>query len=105
IVTKALVSEHGVGTIDVYDDNVLDENDAKRVAQIRAQEISCKQQVYRGKTLATGVIPGYRFTLSNHFRDENNQEYLVFEIAQRGSQRQAALAYIGVNSKDDDEVL
>ncbi|MDC0535600.1 type VI secretion system tip protein VgrG [Francisellaceae bacterium] len=101
IVSEALVSEHGVGSIDIYDENIIDEVDAKRVAHIRAQEISCREQIYNGISLATGIIPGYRFNLTNHFRDENNQEYLVFEIAQKGSQRQAALSALGIKTDKD----
>ena len=109
IVTQTLVSKHGVGDIEFYDENVLDEKDAKRIAEIRAQEINCKEQVYSGRTLALGIVPGCRFKLVNHFRQANNQEYLVYEVVQKGSQRKAALAYLGLNLDDteanEDEVV
>ncbi|MDC0535903.1 type VI secretion system tip protein VgrG [Francisellaceae bacterium] len=102
IVTKAVVSQHGMGNIEIYDENVMDEKDAKRIAEIRAQEINCKEQVYLGTTLASNIVPGYRFKLSNHFREANNQEYLVFDVHQNGSQRQIALAHLGLqNSKNE----
>jgi type VI secretion system secreted protein VgrG len=102
IVTKALVSQHGMGNIEIYDENVMDEKDAKRIAEIRAQEINCKEQVYLGTTLASNIVPGYRFKLTSHFREANNQEYLVFDVHQNGSQRQIALAHLGLqNSKNE----
>jgi type VI secretion system secreted protein VgrG len=103
IVTEAKVSSHGMGTVEIYDENVLNEQDAKRIAEIRAQEISCKEQVYTGKTLASNIVPGYRFKLVNHFRGECNQEYLVFSVMQRGSQRQVALSHLGLQNSISQE--
>ncbi|MDC0534639.1 type VI secretion system tip protein VgrG [Francisellaceae bacterium] len=103
IVTEAKVSSHGMGTVEVYDENVLNEQDAKRIAEIRAQEISCKEQVFTGKTLASNIVPGYRFKLVDHFRGECNQEYLVFSVIQRGSQRQVALSHLGLQNSISQE--
>jgi type VI secretion system VgrG family protein len=107
IVTEAEVSSHGMGTVEIYDENVLNEQDAKRIAEIRAQEISCKEQVYTGKTLASNIVPGYRFKLIDHFRDACNQEYLVFDAVQKGSQRQVALSHLGLqdSSSQKNEVV
>jgi type VI secretion system secreted protein VgrG len=108
IVANQEVSSHGMGKIEIYDENVLNEKDAKRIAEIRAQEINCKEQVYFGTTLASNVVPGYRFKLKNHFRATNNQEYLVFDVHQNGSQRQLALAHLGLQnqtSKENDNVV
>jgi type VI secretion system VgrG family protein len=103
IVARQDVSSHGMGDIEIYDENVMDEQDAKRIAEIRAQEINCKEQVYLGTTLASNVVPGYRFKLTNHFRGANNQEYLVFDVHQNGSQRQIALSHLGLQSQDNNK--
>ncbi len=103
IVTQTQVSPHGMGIVEIYDENVLNEQDAKRIAEIRAQEISCKEQVYTGTTLASNIVPGYRFKLVNHFRDACNQEYLVFDVVQKGSQRQIALSHLGLQGSRNQE--
>jgi len=95
ISAMAEVSKNGVGVIDIYDENVLSDTDAKRIAEIRAQEINCQELLYHGKTLTPGVIPGCRFKLTNHFNPKNNQVYLVLSLKQEGSQRQLALSYFG----------
>ncbi|MDC0534637.1 type VI secretion system tip protein VgrG [Francisellaceae bacterium] len=103
IVTEVEVSSHGMGIVEIYDENVLNEKDAKRIAEIRAQEINCKEQIYTGTTLASNIVPGYRFKLVNHFRDACNQEYLVFDAIQKGSQRQVALSHLGLQDSRSEE--
>ncbi|MCF6765816.1 type VI secretion system tip protein VgrG [Thiotrichales bacterium 19S3-7] len=101
IVASHEVSTHGVGKIEVYDENVLNESDAKRIAEIKAQEIACQEQVFFGNTLAANITPGYRFALNNHFRKTNNQQYLIVSIDQKGSQREPVLAHLGNHLIDD----
>lgn len=97
------VSEHGFGKIDLYDENILFQSGATRIAKIRAQEISCQEQIYNGLTIASGLLPGYRFKLSEHFRQAYNQDYLVTDIFQAASQKQAVLAYVGVSEVEDND--
>ena len=103
IKATALVSSRGVGTVDIYDENVLDEQEAKRKAKIRAEELASQEQIFHGRTMVPGMSPGFRFTLTNHFRASNNQEYLVYSIFQQGSQAAAALAHLGVHQYAETE--
>ncbi|TNF67234.1 MAG: type VI secretion system tip protein VgrG [Gammaproteobacteria bacterium] len=104
ITTSHEVSSHGIGSIEIYDENVLSESDAKRIAEIRAQAIACQEQIFYGKTMVTNITPGYRFTLKNHFRKANNQEYLVFDMTQQGSQRDLVLAHLGNHLMNDQAI-
>ncbi|MDC0535325.1 type VI secretion system tip protein VgrG [Francisellaceae bacterium] len=101
IITDAIVSENGMGKVEIFDEIVVDQKDAHRIAEVRAQEISCKEKIYTGTTLSSNVIPGYRFKLENHFRGANNQEYLVFDVHQSGSQRQLVLSHFGLQNQSN----
>lgn len=96
------ISKHGIGKIEIFDENVDSEDDAKMMAKVRAQGISCMAQVFSGKTQASCVTPGYTFKLKDHFNKDYNQSYLIFETQLHGSQRKTVLSkFCNINDDDD----
>ena len=104
ITAKAEVSTHGAGTIEVYDENILDEADAKRIAKVKAEALGYQSEIYRGKGQVLGMMPGCYFELSQHFISTYSQSYLVYELTQQGSQRQVVLAYLGLPDTKDKKI-
>lgn len=92
-----LKSEHEVaggqhGEYMYYGDNLRTEPDAKRLAQVRAQELACQGTVFSGQAPAVGVRSGQFLDVSSHFRDDYNTTYWVTEVQHEGSQTGVVLA-------------
>lgn len=75
-----------------YGDNLRTEPDAKRLAQVRADELACKGTVFTAQAPATGVRSGQFLQVSNHFRDDYNSRYWVTEVRHQGSQTGVVLS-------------
>lgn len=75
-----------------YGDNLRTEQDAERLATVRAQELACKAAVYHGSAPAIGVRSGFYLDVSHHFRDSVNGRYWVTSVQHRGSQAGVVLA-------------
>lgn len=58
----------------------------ERLAQVRLEEATCHRQVVQLWTTARGLLPGFKFTLSDHPVDAINAEYLVTRQLVRGRQ-------------------
>ena len=104
ITATAEISSHGAGTIEAYDENVIDEADAKRIAKVKAQVLGYQNKIYSGNGQALGMAPGYYFELFQHFIPAYSQSYLVYQLTQNGSQRQVVLAYLGLVNTEDKKV-
>jgi type VI secretion system secreted protein VgrG len=77
--TFGLTHEHG--------GNVFTENDlGDTIAKIRAEEISCRKQLFIGRGDARGLRAGAVFTLSGHFNKDCNIKQLLTEVTHKGSQ-------------------
>ncbi|WP_321800914.1 type VI secretion system tip protein TssI/VgrG [Caballeronia sp. J97] len=97
---SAVVSAQGRGEVMIYGENFRDENEGKRYAKLRAEEILCSGRVFSGEGTAVGLRAGYFAKLAGHYREDFNAEYLVTEIHHRGSQAGALLS--GVRSSGGD---
>lgn len=75
-----------------YGDNVRSENDVRRLATVRAQELACQGTVYQGTAPAIGVRSGFFLEVSHHFREEFNGRYWVTSVTHQGSQAGVVLA-------------
>ncbi|MDR1888611.1 MAG: type VI secretion system tip protein VgrG [Zoogloeaceae bacterium] len=86
IVGMADVSPDGLGDVYLTDEDVEDDADATRLAQIRAEALRCRERVFSGESAIPGIRPGYTFTLKDHYNPGFNQDYLITDVTHEGSQ-------------------
>lgn len=86
------VSDKGVGDVMLYGENFRDEDEGKRYAKLRAQEILARGKIFLGESTAVGLRSGYFMQLARHYRESFNGKYLVTELHHRGSQAGALLS-------------
>lgn len=55
--------------------------DGNENVKIRLQELQCQKEVLEVGGTCRGIASGYRFTLENHFREDQNQEYMVVSVS------------------------
>lgn len=77
-----------------YGADVADNHAANQLAQRRAEEIACRQMVFKGRSDCRAFRAGYIFLLRQHFREDRNTGYLLTQVKHWGDQRHrhAALA-------------
>jgi type VI secretion system VgrG family protein len=92
LVAQVEVSVNGVGEEMLYGENFRSEEEGKRYATLRAQELRCGARVFSGEATAVGLRSGHFMDLSQHYREDFNGRYLVTEITHEGSQAGALLA-------------
>ncbi len=86
----ATVSDKGIGTVYEYNNHYTDADEGKTLAEIRAEEINCREMEFRGRSDARGFRAGATFTLKvplsndekerNGLKDSFYQEYLLVEV-------------------------
>ncbi len=60
-----------------------------QLAGVRLEALRAAKKTGMGQSNCKRVVPGFRFTLTEHPRDEFNQEYLITSLTQSASQPQA----------------
>jgi type VI secretion system secreted protein VgrG len=94
LLCEAPVKSGEAGEWFLYGDNYLDKDEGSRLAQVRAQEILCRGNVFSGLSHNPCLRPGYLFKLEQHYRSSWNQDYLTVSLNHEGSQaRQVVRAY------------
>ncbi len=88
---EAVVDSQGRGDVFSWGEHFKTPEDGKRLAEIRAEEIRCGEQVFHGEATAPGMHPGALFSLEDHYRDGYNQQYLIVEVTHEGAQPEAYL--------------
>ncbi len=58
----------------------------KQYAQLRLEELQCQKSRYVGAGSVRAMLPGYKFSLLGHRRDDCNQEYLIVSVEHHGTQ-------------------
>ncbi|MBQ7738966.1 MAG: type VI secretion system tip protein VgrG, partial [Desulfovibrionaceae bacterium] len=86
IVGNADVSKAGVGTVYLAGENAETEAEANRLAKIRAEELICRSRIFTGAGSVPVLRPGVSFTLTNHYNQKFNRDYVVTEITHEGAQ-------------------
>jgi type VI secretion system secreted protein VgrG len=77
--SKTAISSQGSANYILYGENYTSIDEANRLAKIRAQEIACRGQIYRGISTAAQLRPGYMFKLTS----TPGVEYIVVKITHR----------------------
>lgn len=85
-----------------YGDHALDTGESKRIAKLRAERFECQRRILRGRCNSVAFRPGFKFTLSEHYRSDLNAEYLLTRVVHTGSQREAMGGGGGSGSTSDE---
>lgn len=105
LTSRATVAEKGRGEIYLYGEHFKDLSEGARLAQVRAEEWKCREQVFRGMSNVPAIRPGYTFTMDRHYRDDFNQSYLTTSVRHEGSQERYLLAGLGVRGLHETDNL
>jgi type VI secretion system secreted protein VgrG len=86
--------------LEIYDypGNYLDQERGKKLAKIRLQEAITFKEMAEGSSVCSRFIPGFTFKLTDHEREEFNQEYLLVEVMTTGSQPQSLQEEVGAEA-------
>ena len=60
----------------------------KRLAKVRLEEQQTERVRFEGVTTTRAFLPGYKFKLKRHGRDDFNQDYLLVAVEHEGTQPQ-----------------
>ena len=71
--------------------------DGKTLAKVRLEEWQARRSVADGQSGCIRLTPGYRFTLSDRVREDENREYLITRVVHKGAQPQMGEVGAGEN--------
>jgi len=97
---EADVDGKGHGLISEYGNHFKTPEEGVALAKIRAEEIRCRQAVFRGEGDCSIFLPGHRYTLEGHFRKDFNREYVITGVEHDGTQPVAGVSGLGNNEGD-----
>jgi type VI secretion system secreted protein VgrG len=83
---QAKVSDRGRGEIYIYGEHFRTADQGNTLAEIRAEEYLCREREFLGQSMVPYLQPGYTFTLSGHYRDQYNGDYLTVDLYHEGNQ-------------------
>ncbi|MBO4335124.1 MAG: type VI secretion system tip protein VgrG, partial [Desulfovibrio sp.] len=105
VLGSADVASDGLGDVHLTDENVESDDEATRIAKIRAEELVCRSRVFSGAGSVPCLRPGVVFTLEAHYNDKFNRDYLVTEISHQGSQESFLTLGLGIPLREKREHL
>lgn len=87
---SAPVSNEGVGDVKIYGENFVNPDkdkgeDGEFLAKIRAEEIYCRGNIYKGKSTAIPLMPGMEITLNGVSTETS--KFFILEVIHKGEQR------------------
>ena len=80
------VEQNGRGTAYLYGEHFLTSEEGNRLAHIRAEELLCRKREFFGESTVPFMMPGYTFSLQDHYRSDFNRKYLITELTHEGTQ-------------------
>jgi hypothetical protein len=92
---EAEVDPLGRGETYLYGERFPTPEEGKRLAAIRAEELLCRKQEFFGESTVPFLLPGFLFTLKNHYRESFNREYLIEEVTHEGNQTGYLISGLG----------
>lgn len=83
-VNSSIPREHSESNYELYDypGEYVEPSDGSHYAQLRIEELQAQYEQARGESNVRGMLCGGLFTLNNHPREDQNQEYLVVSVSQ-----------------------
>ncbi|PKN36403.1 MAG: type VI secretion system tip protein VgrG, partial [Deltaproteobacteria bacterium HGW-Deltaproteobacteria-20] len=97
---SADVDAGGRGQVYSYGDHIRTPEEGARIAKIKAEALLCREEVFHGEGSVPYMMPGYTFTLKDHYRGSFNQSYLVTDVGHEGNQTGYLLAGITMGHED-----
>ena len=97
---SADVDAMGRGQVYSYGDHIRTPEEGNRLAKIKAEGFLCRKEVFEGEGSVPYMMPGYTFTLKDHYRKNFNQTYLVTDVSHEGNQTGYLLAGITMGEED-----
>lgn len=82
----AVVSNNGDGEMYFYGDHFRTPEEGNKLAKIRSEEYICMAKQFHGESTVPYLMPGYTFSLKEHFNAQLNTEYLTIAMAHSGNQ-------------------
>ena len=83
-----------------FDGRYFEGSEGKRLAKIKQESYSVSRRELEGSSNCRHFTAGYKFTVSDHPRDEFNSEFVLLRVSHKGEQPQAA----GSDSMDAGEI-
>ncbi|WP_086480192.1 type VI secretion system Vgr family protein [Oceanospirillum sanctuarii] len=81
---KALIDSSGMGEVFRYCDNLVDLDEAKELADIRAEELLMQKTRFYGNSLDVEICPAFPLNLSGHPLGKLNCDYTPISISHTG---------------------
>ena len=88
---SADVDPPGRGQIYSYGDHIRTPEEGDRIAKIKAESLLCRKQIFHGEGSVPYMMPGYVFTLKDHYRENFNQSYLVTDATHGATRPDSSL--------------
>ncbi|HZE96189.1 MAG TPA: type VI secretion system tip protein TssI/VgrG [Planctomycetota bacterium] len=80
------VEEGDEGEVYRFGEHYLDEGEGGQIAEIRAQEIQCRQRIFDIRTDCRSMRAGIKFPMVKHYRDSFNSDYLAVVVRHKAKQ-------------------
>lgn len=72
---EASIDPQGFGSIYRYCDNLIDTDEAERLAGIRAEELLMRSEIFHGESRDLALQTGLAFSVSGHYRASDNGDF------------------------------
>ncbi len=83
-----------------YGNHFKTNDEGQTLAGIRAEEIKAGQRIFSGESDCPALRPGFMFSLTDHYRPDFNQGYVITQVIHNGRQ---AIAFVDGQRVDDAE--
>jgi len=83
---EQVISDDGIGIHYEFNNHYKSPEEGGVLARIRAEEILCRERVFRGQSTCRNFAAGYVFALTEHYRHDFNEKYLITEVRHSASQ-------------------
>jgi len=94
---SAEVDSSGQGEMYFYGEHFRTPEEGDKLAKIRSEEFLCQAKQFHGESTVPYLMPGYTFTLKEHFRQDMNRGYHIISIEHRGNQASFLISGIREN--------
>jgi hypothetical protein len=89
------IDESGIGFVTEFGAHFKSPEEGEALATVRAEEFKCRQNTYSGESNISDFSCGHLYSLSQHFRSDYNQSYMLTKVKHQGSQEIESWGNIG----------